>query len=194
MIMRAHIKAVTGARVTSTCGAFLVLVTIAGCKSSGPVTEASLRAEETQSEISRVIDCDRLGAPVDFETHVSASLGRAAAPVGPLFNLRLHGLRTVSPLLVPGRHAKSENTFAGLVPFRIEASGTYTVLVASVAWADVVEADPPRVIQPRSFKWVTLCGKPFKSGLYTLESNKIYLVQLWDSPDRELNVMIRRLP
>jgi len=34
----------------------------------------------------------------------------------------------------------------------------------------------------------------WKSGLYALESGRLYFVQLWDSPDRELTLMIRRLP
>lgn len=177
-----------------TCAACLALLTIAGCINSRPASEAMRRAEDTQTVVSNAVDCHRLGAPIDFEAHASGSVGGTVAPVGPPLNLRLRGLRTVLPVLVPGRQAKSENRFAGVIPFRIETAGTYAVLVASLAWADAGQADPPRFIQPQSFEWVTLCGKRFKSGQYTFESAKTYLVQLWDSPDRELEVMIRRLP
>jgi hypothetical protein len=37
-----------------------------------------------------------------------------------------------------------------------------------------------------------VCGKRFKIGLYALETGRLYFVQLWDSPDRELTLMIRR--
>jgi hypothetical protein len=122
------------------------------------------------------------------------TFGRSAAPVSPPLHVRLHDLRKVSPAVAPGRKEKSEDRFAGLVPFHVETSGNYTILVASLAWADVGEANPPRLVDPQSFNWITLCGKRFKSGLYALEPGKPYFVQLWDSPDRELELMIRRLP
>lgn len=176
------------------CGALLLLLTIVGCTGFGPAGETARRADEAQSAVPRVIDCSRLaGAPVAFVANPSGGLDRAAAPVGSSLNVRLHALRTVSPVLTPGRQAKSEDRFAGLVPIRVETGGTYTVLVASLAWADVGEADPPRLVQPHSFKWITVCGTRFKSGLYTFESGKVYVVQVWDSPDRELNVVIGRL-
>jgi hypothetical protein len=139
------------------------------------------------------IDCGRLGAALDVQAETSAGASRAAAPLGPLLKVRLHELRAVSPLVAPGRKEKSANRFAGLLPFRVEASGTYSVLVASLAWADLGAADPPRLIEPLNFKWVTVCGEQFKSGLYALEPGRLYFVQLWDSPDRELALMIRRL-
>jgi hypothetical protein len=184
----------THMRAPRTSAALLVLLTIAGCTNLRPGTETTRRTEDSQSVVSNAVDCQRLGAPIDFEAHGSNSVGGTVAPVGPRLNLRLQGLRTVVPVLAPGRQAKSENRFAGVMPFRIETGGTYAVLVASLAWADVGQAGPPRFIQPQSFEWVTLCGKRFKNGQYTFESAKTYLVQLWDSPDRELEVMIRRLP
>jgi hypothetical protein len=166
------------------CLAFLAAV---GCTPSGP-------ADEAQLAVPKAIDCDRLGATVQVEADASGDFGPRAAPVGPPLHVRLKELRAVSPALTPGRKEKSEDRFAGLVPFRVEGSGTYTLLVASLAWADVGAVSPSRPIQPRSFEWLTLCGKKFKSGLYGLERGKAYFVQLWDSPDRELTLMIRRLP
>lgn len=166
------------------CLAFLAA---AGCSGSGP-------ADEAQLAVPKAVDCDRLGGTVQVEADSSASFGERAAPVGPPLHVRLKELHTVSPALAPGRKEKPQDRFAGLLPFRVEASGTYTLLVASLAWADVGEANPARPVQPRSFEWLTLCGKKFKSGLYALEPGKPYFVQLWDSPDRELTLMIRRLP
>ncbi len=176
-------------------GALLVLLVIAGCTDSGPAGEAAQRADEAQSAVAGVIDCNRLaGAPVAFVAHRSSGPARAPAPIDSSLNVQLHTLGNVSPVLAPGRQAKSEHRFAGLVPIRVEAGGTYTVLIASLAWADVGEPDPPRLLQPESFKWITVCGTRFKSGLYIFESGKVYLLQLWDSPDRELNVVIAKLP
>lgn len=56
------------------------------------------------------------------------------------------------------------------------------------------ESNPPRLTEPLNFKWVTVCGQKFKSGLYALEPGGLYFVQLWDSPDRAFTLMIRRLP
>lgn len=165
----------------------LAFFAASGCTPSGP-------ADQAQLAVPKAIDCARLGGAVTVEGAASASLGHGAAPVGPALQVRLLELRSVSPSLAPGRKEKSEDRFAGLVPFIVEASGTYTVLIASLAWADVGEANPPRPLQPRSFEWLTVCGRKFKSGLYSLEAGKPYFVQLWDSPDRELTIMIRQLP
>jgi len=170
------------------------LLAITGCTAPGPADEAARRAEALQAAVPAAIDCSRFAArSLDVEAHVSGSLDRAAAPVGSVLNVRLHSLGAVSPLIKPGRQEKSGARFAGLVPLRVEASGTYTVLVASTAWADLGEADPPRLVAPQSFKWVTVCGTQFKSGLYALEPGRDYFVQLWDSPDRELTLIAHRL-
>jgi len=163
----------------------LAFLAAAGCTASGP-------ADEAQLAVSRAIDCGRVGAPVGVDA--AAALEQRNTPIGPLLNVRLQELRQVSPALTPGRKEKTEDRFAGLVPFFPNESGTYTVLVASLAWADLGEAKPPRLVAPRSFKWIDVCGKKFKSGLYALEGGKAYFVQLWDSPDRELAMMIRKLP
>ena len=177
------------------CSAFLAFLSIAGCTASGPEGDAARRSEQAQARVPGAINCDGLdSAAVKVEADASVSRARAAAPVGPPLHVRLHGLRTVTPALAPGRKEKSAETFAGLVPFRVETKGNYSVLVASLAWADLGEANPSLLIEPQSFKWVTVCGKQFKSGLYALEPGKAYVVQLWDSPDRELTLMIRRLP
>jgi hypothetical protein len=79
------------------------------------------------------------------------------------------------------------------VPIRVEASGIYTVLVASLAWADLATGDPARRVEPLGFEWVTVCARNYKSGLYALERDRGYFLQLWDSPDRELALLVRRL-
>ena len=180
-------------KAAKTGAALLALLAVAGCTASGPAGEAARRAEETQAAVPQAIDCDRLGAAFDLQSETTVGASRAAAPLGPLLKVRLHELGAVSPPVAPGRKEKSADRFAGLLPFRVEASGTYSVLVASLAWADLGAADPPRLIEPLNFKWVTVCGEQFKSGLYALEPGRLYFVQLWDSPDRELALMIRRL-
>lgn len=168
-------------------GLTFALWAAAGCTASGPPAEAQLA-------VPKAIDCARLGTTVQVDADASVGAGQRAAPVGPLLQVRLKELRVVSPALAPGRKEKSEDRFAGLLPLRVDAGGTYALLVASLAWADVGEATPPRPVSPRSFEWLTVCGRKFKSGLYVLERDKPYFVQLWDSPDRELTLMIRRLP
>jgi len=171
----------------------LALLALAGCAAPGPGGEGAGRAEEMQAAVPREIDCERLGTAIQIEAEISAGVIRTAAAVGPLLNVRLHELRVVSPLLQPGRQEKTADRFAGLLPFRVDASGTYTVLVASLAWADLGAADAPRPIETLNFKWVTLCGQKYKSGLYALEPGRNYVLQLWDSLDRDVSVMIRRL-
>jgi len=178
----------------ATMGAALFAsLAVAGCTASGPAGEAARRAEVTQAAVPQAIDCDRLGAAFDLQSEIAVGASRAAAPLGPLLKVKLHELRAVSPLVVPGRKEKSADRFAGLVPFRVEESGTYSILVASLAWADLGVADPPRLHQPLNFKWVTVCGERFKSGLYALEPGRLYFVQFWDSPERELALMILQL-
>ncbi len=171
----------------------LALLALAGCAAPGPEGEAARRAEEAQAEVSRAIDCARLGTAFDVEAESSVGASRGVAPLGPPLKVRLHELGAVSPLVTPGRNERSADRFAGLLPFRVEASGTYAVLVASLAWADLGAVDPPRLIEPLNFKWVTVCGQKFKSGLYALEPGRLYFVQFWDSPDRELALMVRRI-
>ena len=155
----------------------LAFLAAAGCTASGPAGEA-------QRAVSRAIDCGRLGAPVDVDG--AAVLEQRGTSVGPPLNVRLQELHKVSAALTPGRKEKSQGRFAGLVAFLPVESGTYAVLVASLAWTDLGEANPPRLVEPRSFKWIDVCGRKFKSGLYALEGGKAYFVQLWDSPDRQL--------
>jgi len=188
-------KHVTAVKTSVARGTLIALLAVMGCTESGPRTEAERRAEEAQSAVPQSIGCDGLEAPgIEVEASTSARLAGAAAPIGAPLRLRLHGLPAVSPLITPGRKEKSADRFAGLVPFRVAAGGMHAVLVASLAWADLGEADPPRLVEPQSFKWVTVCGRRFKAGLYVLEPARLYFVQLWGSPDRELTLMIRRLP
>ena len=170
----------------------LALLALAGCAAPGPGVEAARHAEEAQAAVPRTIDCERLGAAIEFQTQTSVGASRVAAPLGPMLKVRLQQLHLVSLLVSPGRKEKTTNRFAGLLPFRVEASGTYSVLVASLAWADLGAADPARLIEPLNFQWVAACGQKFKSGLYTLAKGSLYFVQLWDSPDRELALMIQR--
>jgi hypothetical protein len=170
----------------------LALLALAGCAAPGPGGEAARRAEEAQAAVPRTIDCERLGAAIEIQAQTSADASRIAAPLGSLLKVQLQELHAVSPLLAPGRKEKSADRFAGLLPFRVEASGTYSVLVASLAWADLGAVNPPRLIEPLNFMWVTVCGQKFKSGLYALEPGRLYFVQFWDSPDRELALMIQR--
>lgn len=178
----------------SVCGALLGFFMVVGCSNPGPTTEAERPAEEAQAAVSRVIDCSRFDAAADVEAAGSARVDGTTVPMGSALKVRLRNLRAVSPLVPPGRKEEGEEKFAGLVSFRVAAAGTYTVLVASFAWADLGQMNPPRLVEPLSFKWVTLCGKRFKSGVYTLEEGGVYFVQLWDSPDRDLTIMIHPLP
>ena len=172
----------------------LALLAAAGCVAPGPAGDASRRAEEAQAAVPQAIDCERLGAAIDVQADTSAGASRAAAPIGPMLKIRLHELHAVTPSVAPGRKEKAADRFAGLVPFRVAASGTYTVLLASLAWADLAEASPPRLVPPQSFEWLTACGRRFKSGLYALDPGRDYVVQLWDSPDREVTLILLRLP
>ena len=169
------------------CAALTCLAALAACTAPAP-------SDEAQLAVPKAVDCARLGSTVDVEADASETFGPRSAPAGPPLRVRLKDLRSVSPVIPPGRKEKTEGRFAGLVPFQVETAGTHSVLIASLAWTDVGETNPIRTLQPRSFEWLTLCGKKFKSGLYALEPGKTYFVQLWDSPDRELDLMIRRLP
>ncbi|MGH8676119.1 MAG: hypothetical protein ACREVG_17670, partial [Burkholderiales bacterium] len=133
------------------------------------------------------------GAPVDVAARAAGPVADPRAAVGSVLNVHLHALGAVFPLVTPGRKEKPGARFAGLVPFRVDARGTYTVLVASLAWADLAEENPARLVEPLGFQWVEACGKRFKSGLYALEPGRDYVVQFWDSPDRELALIVRRL-
>ncbi len=172
----------------------IVLLMLAGCAGTGPEGEAARQAMALQALVPAAIDCNQIaGAAVDVAARTAGPVADPRAPVGSVLNVRLHALGAVVPLVTPGRKEKPEARFAGLVPFRVDAGGTYTVLVASLAWADLAEANPPRLVEPLGFKWVEACGKRFKSGLYALEPDRDYVVQLWDSPDRDLTLMVRRL-
>lgn len=170
------------------------VLAIAGCAAPKSASEAAQRADKLQASIPGAIDCSRLPArAIDLESRASANLDRAAAPIASMLNVRLHSLQAVSSLIRPGRQHKMGARFAGMVPFRVEERGIYTILVASLAWVDLSEATPPRRVEPQSFKWVTVCGTRFKSGLYALEPDRDYFLQLWDSPDRELTLITQRL-
>ncbi|MGH8673834.1 MAG: hypothetical protein ACREVG_05945 [Burkholderiales bacterium] len=175
------------------CSMFLLLM-LAGCAGTRPDGEVARQAMALQASVPAAIDCSMVaGKPFEMMALPVGPVADSRAPVGPVLNVRLHALGVVSPLVRPGRKEKPDARFAGLVPFRVEEGGTYTVLVASLAWADLVEANPTRLAESRGFKWVEACGKRFKSGLYALEPGRDYVVQLWDSPDRDLTLMVRRL-
>lgn len=159
-------------------------------------SEKDRQAEALQATIPAAIECSRLAAapPVEVQAGAAVAPDSAGVPVGPALRVRLQPLRAVAPLIDPGRQAQSAQRFAGLMPVRVETKGTYTVLIASLAWADLATAGPPRIVEPLDFKWLTICGTRYKSGLYVLEPDRTYFVQLWDSPDRTLPVMIRSLP
>jgi hypothetical protein len=178
-------------------GAILpALLAIAGCAVLPALSEKDKQVEAWQATVPSAIDCSRLAATRPFEVEANASMAPdlVGVPAGPALRVRLRDLSAVTPLVDPGRQAKSGRRFAGLVPVRVETKGRYTVLVASLAWADLATADPARIVAPLDFKWLTICGTRYKSGLYALEPDRTYFVQLWDSPDRALDLMIRRLP
>ena len=172
----------------------IVLLMLASCAGTRPDGEAARRAMALQALVPAAIDCNQVAnAPVDVVARMAGPVSDPRAPVGSVLNVRLHTLSAVFPLVTPGRKEKPDARFAGLVPFRVDAGGTYSVLVASLAWADLVEANPARLVEPLGFKWVEACGKRFKSGLYVLEPGRDYVVQLWDSPDRDLELIVRWL-
>jgi hypothetical protein len=168
---------------------------IAGCTSSQPASDSARQAEMLQRAVPSAIDCGHLAAarPVEIDAKAALGPGSQSVPVGPELRVRLRELHAVAPLVAPGRAAQSGERFAGHVPIRVEASGIYTVLVASLAWADLATGDPARRVEPLSFEWVTVCARNYKSGLYALERDKGYFLQLWDSPDRELALLVRQL-
>ena len=172
----------------------IVLLMLVGCAGTRPDGEAVRQAMALQASVPTAIDCNQVaGAPVNMAARVAGPVADSRAPVGPVLNVRLHALGAVFPLVTPGRKEKPDTRFAGLVPFRVDAGGTYTVLVASLAWVDLAEENPVRLVEPLGFEWVEACGKRFKSGLYVLEPGRDYVVQLWDSPDRDLALMVRGL-
>ena len=172
----------------------LVLLVLAGCAETRISGDAERQAQALHAAVPGAIDCAEFGsAPIEVEARAAGGIGGSRATVGSALKIRLHALGAVFPVVTPGRKEKHDARFAGLVPFRVDAGGTYTVLVASLAWADLAEENPARLVEPLGFKWVEACGKRFKSGLYALEPGRDYVVQLWDSPDRELAVMVRRL-
>ena len=180
--------------MTQRIAAMTLLALLAGCAGTRPDGVAARQAMALQALVPAAIDCSQVaGAPVDVAAQTAGPVADPRAPVGSALNVRLHALGAVFPLVRPGRKEKPDARFAGLVPFRIDAGGTYTVLVASLAWADLAEANPVRLVEPLGFKWVEACGKRFKSGLYALEPGRDYVVQFWDSPDRDLTLMVRRL-
>lgn len=174
--------------------ALVASLAMVGCTAPGPTGEAARLAQEAQAAIPGAIDCERFATALEVQADTAGGATRSAAPLDRSLKVRLNELRLVSPIVPPERREKSADRFAGLVPVRVAESGTYAVLVGSLAWADLAAADPARPVEPLSFKWLTLCGQRFKSGLYSLAPHRLYYVQFWDSPDRVLTVMIRRLP
>lgn len=169
----------------------IVPLTLAGCAGTAPGGDATRQAKALQASVPAAIDCAQF---VDAFGVIARTAGPdALAPTNRALTVRLQPLSAVTPLVAPGRRERPEARFAGLVRFRVEAAGPYAILVASLAWADVAEAHSARLVEPLDFKWVEVCGKRFKSGLYALEPGRDYAVQLWDSPERELSLMIRRL-
>jgi hypothetical protein len=172
----------------------IVSLVLAGCAGTARNGDAALQAKALQTAVPSAIDCKQVGgSPVDLTARAAGAMADTPAPLGPVLQVRLLALGSVTPLVTPGRKEKPEARFAGLVPLRVDAAGTYAILVASLAWADLAEANPARLVEPLDFKWVDACGKRFKSGLYALEPGRNYVVQFWDSPDRELSLIVRRL-
>jgi hypothetical protein len=173
----------------------LTLLALAGCAGTRPDSEEARQAMALQASVPAAIDCNQVaGQKVDVAARATGPVAGPRAPVDRVLNVRLQPQGAVFPLVMPGRKAKPDGRFAGFVPFRVDAGGNYAVLVASLAWADLAEADPARLVEPLDFKWVEACGKRFKSGLYVLEPGRDYVLQLWDSPDRDLSLLLRRLP
>ena len=171
-----------------------VLLMVVGCAGIPIVGDAERQAQALHAAVSGAIDCAEFSsAPVEVEARAAGGSGGSRATVGSALKIRLHALGEVFPVVTPGRKERPDTRFAGLVPFRVDARGTYTVLVASLAWADLAEENPARLVESLGFAWVQACGKRFKSGLYALEPGRDYVVQLWDSPDRDLVLMVRRL-
>lgn len=168
---------------------------LAGCAGKRLDSEQARQAMALQASVPAAINCDQVaGAQVDVAARATVPVTGPGAPLDRVLNVRLQAHGDVFPLVMPGRKGNPDGRFAGLVAFRVDAPGNYAVLVASLAWADLAEANPARLVEPLDFKWVGACGRRFKSGLYVLEPGRDYVVQLWDSPDRDVSLLIRRLP
>lgn len=140
-----------------------------------------------------------------FQMQVDAELLAMTGPANGVMAWPAQGeprgfLQLLTPIavtLLPRDHvsltieAKRPGDYAGIVAFRVPASGRYRVSLGSSAWVEIVTQNGR--IEPTAFEMQSHCPTVFKTIVFSLEADESYWLEV-TSAVQEVNVLLTADP
>ena len=108
--------------------------------------------------------------------------------VGVLYTLTLADQNAVTFAAQPAKSHATDAARAGLVRFRVVASGHYRISITGGHWVDVI--DGAQVVDSLDFQGHTGCERPRKIVEYELPAGRNLTLQLSGSPDAQVVMAI----
>lgn len=185
----------TGCRAVSDllkiCLVVMLAAALLGCHVAQRSPETGPSARFAASALEALAGCQAFTHPAPFESASSVpDAARTPLTVNKVVGARLQELSAIKFALDPKKPEQRPGQRGGLIAFAAPAAGVYVLGSASVAWIDLVEAAPNRVATPRSYEWVELCGRRMKAGIFDLQADARYVIQLWASPDAIVDLFV----
>ena len=126
---------------------------------------------------------------------VAAGHDAPSAPtvkVATLYELSLSPQDGVKFALPPGKRGLPDGAFAGLVHFKVPATGAYRVSLDQAFWIDVVGDN--KLVASTDFGGSQGCNAPHKIVQYTLPAGEDLVLQLSGSTQERVRVTVTPVP
>ncbi len=128
-------------------------------------------------------------------TAVTAGADAKSAPtvsLNHLYELKLPAEDQVTFAATPGKKSPRAGSYAGLVTFKIPASGSFRVAVDMPFWIDVVQ--DAALVAGIDFQGQHGCNSPHKIVVFDLKGTRPYLLQLSDAALGSVRLTITPAP
>jgi len=124
---------------------------------------------------------------------VNAGKTAADAPTvrsGTLAVLDLTAQSQVTFAVAPGKHMERDDTYAGLLTFKLPATGTYRIAVDVPLWIDVVMDG--NLVAVKDFQGNHACAAPHKIVEFDLAGSRPFVIQLSGSTSPVVRLTVTR--
>jgi len=116
-------------------------------------------------------------------------------PINSKTIIKLNPENKVAFLVKPTKSfSNPDQSYAGIVKFQIEKSGTYYVSASDKVWFDVVDTKTKQKVAASQFEMQTHCNTMFKIVSFNLEANKNYVLQISSSTKEQTTFLLTKQP
>jgi hypothetical protein len=131
------------------------------------------------------------GAPTELTGGADAK-SAPAIQLNHLYDLKLRSQEQVTFAAVPQKKNPRADSHAGIVAFKLPASGSYRVSIDMPFWIDVVQDGA--VVAANDFQGQSGCNSPHKILVFDLKGTRPFLLQLSNAAPDSVRLTITPTP